>query len=73
MDCNKCWDVFLGDQCFCQPVVLPLQDNGSVFVIPTVCSFRLICLFFFKRENMINISFDKTYDVNAMHHSLSGV
>lgn len=27
----------------------------------------------FVRENMINISFDETYDVNATHHSLNGV
>lgn len=70
---QKCWDVFLNDQCFCRPVVSLLQDNDSVFIINTVRSFQLVRLFFFKGENIINISFDETYDVNAMHHSLYGV
>lgn len=32
-----------------------------------------VCLFFFFKENMIKVSFDKKYDVSARHHSLYGV
>lgn len=46
---KTCWDVFLDDQCFYRAVVfLPPQDNASVFVILTICSFQLVGLVFSK-------------------------